>query len=302
MNRLLIVGSANVDYVMSFDYLPSEGQTLISKDYRIEHGGKGANQAVACARLKQDDTHIDFICHLGSDAMSTELRNSWLSDGINEEGITHSYGMATGSAMIFIGNAGENMIGITAGANATLTSSALEKHTDLLTRADWVLAQLEIPSSTVLKALKMAKQHGAKTILNPAPASAVINEIYPWVDIITPNAKEAEAITGIEVTDEESAAFAAQMLHALGPPIVIITLGKQGAYVSSVEFSGLVPAQPVKAVDTVTAGDTFNGALMVALSEGQPIVQAVTFANKASAITVTRYGAQRSIPYRYELD
>jgi ribokinase len=302
MSRLLILGSANVDHVMGFEYLPSTGQTLMSQDYRIEHGGKGANQAVATARLCKPSTRVDFICHLGSDTLAHDMCHNWKLDGIQTDGIKKLDNISTGTAMIFLGNNGENMIGVSPGANDKLTVQALLAHTNLLTQADWLLTQLEIPTATVIEALKQVKQQGGNTILNPAPAKNIGNDIYKWVDIITPNETEAEAMTGIEVFDEDSAAFAAQILHQHGPKTVIITLGERGAFVSSPDFNGLIAAPKVMALDTVAAGDTFNGALMVALSEGKAIFEAVTFANNAAAITVTQEGAQRSIPYRDAVD
>lgn len=302
MTRLLILGSANVDHVMKFDYLPESGQTLMSRDYRLEYGGKGANQAVTCARLSQPGTRVDFICHVGDDVAGQQLCNAWLSDGIYPDGVHQIVNTSTGNAMIFIDGNGENMIGVSPGANASLTPDVLLRHTPLIEVADWLLVQLETPVLSVLTALKLAKQLGTYTILNPAPARTISKEMFQLVDIITPNETEAEAITGIEVNNEVSAKLAAQFIHQLGPKTVIITLGKQGAYVSSDDFSGLIAGCEVDATDTVAAGDTFNGALMVALSEGCSIKAAVEFAHRAAAITVTRPGAQRSIPYRHELE
>lgn len=301
MTRLLILGSANIDHVMNFDFLPESGQTLMSRDYRLEYGGKGANQAVASARLAQPGTRVDFICHVGDDVAGQQLCNAWLSDGIHPDGVHQIAKTSTGNAMIFIDKNGENMIGVSPGANATLTPDALLRHQPLIEAADWLLVQLETPVLSVLNALKLAKYQGCSTILNPAPARTISKELFQLVDIITPNETEAEAITGIEVTDSASAKLAAQMMHQLGLKTVIITLGKQGAYVSSEEFCGLLPGCEVDAIDTVAAGDTFNGALMVALSEGYTIDAAVKFAHRAATIAVTRAGAQRSIPYRHEL-
>lgn len=302
MTRLLILGSANADHVMNLEYLPSAGQTLSSQNYRLEHGGKGANQAVAVARLRDPNTRVDFICHLGDDAIGESMADSWLSDGIQSDGIIKQSTYATGTAMIFVANNGENMIGISAGANASLTPKALEQHHQLIVDADYLLTQFENPVATIIAALALAKDHGVTTILNPAPATVVGKELFGLVDIITPNETEAETLTGIEVTDEESAKLAAQILHQLGPKTVIITLGQQGALLSCDRFSGIIPTVEVKTIDTVAAGDTFNGALMIALSEGKDMVSAVKFAHRASALTVTREGAQRSIPYRHEIN
>lgn len=301
MSQILVIGSANADHVMNFEYLPVPGQTLMSRTYRLEHGGKGANQAVACARLCQEDAEVTFICHLGQDSIGNEMRASWLKDGIKAEGITQVANMSTGTAMIFVADNGENAIGIAAGANAHLTPSELEKHYALFASAQFLLIQLETPAETVRNALQTAKQLGITTVLNPAPAATQELDYLKWVDIITPNETEAEALTGIEVTDEENAALAAQWLHQQGVTTVVITLGSKGAFISSAGFTGLIPALEVQAIDTVAAGDTFNGALVVGLSEGMSIAAAVGFANAASAITVTRKGAQRAIPYRHEV-
>ncbi|MEJ6519862.1 ribokinase [Shewanella bicestrii] len=301
MSHILVIGSANADHVMNFEYLPAPGQTLVSKSYRLEHGGKGANQAVACARLCQDDSRVDFICHLGQDSAGNEMRANWLKDGIKADGIMQVANMSTGTAMIFVADNGENSIGIAAGANAHLTPLELDKHYALFANAQFMLIQQETPMETVSHALQTAKRLGITTVLNPAPAVSSEQDYLKWVDIITPNETEAEALTGIEVNSEEDANLAAQLLHQQGVTTVVITLGSKGAFISSAGFTGLIPALEVQAIDTVAAGDTFNGALVVGLSEGMSIAAAVGFANAASAITVTRAGAQRAIPYRHEL-
>lgn len=301
MSQILVIGSANADHVMKFEYLPAAGQTLMSRDYRLELGGKGANQAVACARLAKSGTRTDFICHLGQDSIGDDMRQSWIKDGISTEGISQVAEQSTGTAMIFIGDNGENTIGVAAGANATLSPDDLENHYALFSRAQFLLIQLETPAATVEKALQMAKTFGVTTVLNPAPATALGHDVLKWVDVITPNETEAEALTGVEINHLDDAQMAAQLLHQQGVGIVVITLGSRGAYISSPGFTGLVPALEVQAIDTVAAGDTFNGALVVGLSEGMSIAAAVGFANAASAITVTRQGAQRAIPYRQEL-
>lgn len=171
MSHILVIGSANADHVMNFEYLPAPGQTLKSRSYRLEHGGKGANQAVACARLCLPDSRVDFICHVGQDGIGNEMRNSWLKDGIQADGITQVANMSTGTAMIFIAENGENTIGIAAGANAHLSPAELEKHYALFANAQYLLIQLETPTETVSNALQMAKRLGITTVLNPAPAA-----------------------------------------------------------------------------------------------------------------------------------
>lgn len=301
MSQILIIGSANADHVMHFEHLPTPGQTLMSRAYRLEHGGKGANQAVACARLSQPNSRINFICYLGQDSVGNEMRESWLKDGIKADGITQVPNTNTGTAMIFVADNGENSIGIASGANAHLTPDELEKHYAQFANAQFLLIQLESPIETVSNALQIAKKLGITTVLNPAPATSQNVDYLKWVDIITPNETEAEVLTGIRVNNEDNANLAAQLLHQQGIGTVVITLGNKGAFISSPSFTGLIPALTVQAIDTVAAGDTFNGALVVGLSEGMSIVAAVEFANAASAITVTREGAQRAIPYRQEL-
>lgn len=307
MTRLLVIGSANVDHVMTFEQLPKAGQTLMSDSYRIEHGGKGANQAVACARLKQPNTQVNFICALGQDAAADTMLQSWQQEGIGLEHIRQFSDASTGCAMIFVSAKGENSIGVAPGANACLTAAMIVQLAPLFAETDSLLIQLETPLESVRAALQQARLHQCHTILNPAPAAALDNELLALVDIITPNETEAEMLTGIEVTDAVTAAMAAQELHRRGIPIVIITLGCQGAFLSQQDqqgqqnFRGVVPAYPVTPVDTVAAGDTFNGALMVGLAEGMAITKAIDFANKAAAIAVTRHGAQRGIPRRSEL-
>lgn len=258
MSQILVIGSANADHVMKFEYLPAAGQTLMSRDYRLELGGKGANQAVACARLAKSGTRTNFICHLGQDSIGDDMRQSWIKDGISTEGISQIAEQSTGTAMIFIGDNGENTIGVAAGANATLSPDDLENHYALFANAQYLLAQLETPAATVAKALKMAKNLGVTTVLNPAPATALGHDVLKWVDVITPNETEAEALTGVEINHLDDALMAAQLLHQQGVGIVVITLGSRGAYISSPGFTGLVPALEVQAIDTVAAGRYFQ--------------------------------------------
>lgn len=314
MTALLVIGSANADHVMEFDHLPKPGQTLMSQSYRLELGGKGANQAIASARLKQQETQVTYIAALGQDAAADNMLATWSSEQINLSHIYRFTDASTGSAMIFVGGEGQNSIGVAPGANALLTSEMMVQKSDLFKEADYLLIQLETPIETVQQALQLARESQCTTILNPAPAAKLENKLLSLVDIITPNETEAEALTGIEVTDTYSAEQAAEVLHGIGINTVIITLGSQGAFLSQREpnllapelgmtslFSGIIPSYPVTAIDTVAAGDTFNGALMVALSEGKTITHAIDFANKASSIAVTRHGAQRGIPSREEL-
>ncbi|WP_299572871.1 ribokinase [uncultured Shewanella sp.] len=305
MNKLLVIGSANADHVLAFDSLPQAGETLLSRDYRLELGGKGANQAVAATRLKSSTQQVDFICALGDDGNGELMRKAWQKDELELSGCYGIAEQSTGTAMIFVSSSGENSIGVVAGANACLSPEHITEQQDKFAQASYLLIQLETPLDTVLAALKLAKEHDCTTILNPAPAANLPKALLSLVDIITPNETEAQALTDIKVTDTASAAKAAEQLHGYGINTVVITLGSQGAYLSVQTtkeiVSELIPAFAVTAIDTVAAGDTFNGGLMVALDEGCSIKEAVIFANKASAIAVTRHGAQRGIPYRAEV-
>ncbi|WP_350432052.1 ribokinase [Shewanella sp. H8] len=301
MSTLLVVGSANADHVLTFDELPQAGQTLISQQYRLELGGKGANQAVAAARLRDANQNIYFISALGDDSNAATMRKTWAADGIDLSGCYEITNQSTGTAVIFVNQHGENSIGVVPGANAYLSAQHIQQQQALFAQADYMLIQLETPIDSVQQALTLAKQSQCTTILNPAPAATLSNDLLCLIDIITPNETEALALTGIEVIDQQSASKAAEYLHKQGIDIVIITLGSKGAYLSEQGQGQIIPASLVSAIDTVAAGDTFNGALMVALDEGQNIKDAVEFANKASSIAVTRHGAQSSIPYRKEL-
>jgi ribokinase len=203
--------------------------------------------------------------------------------------------------VIFVNQQGENCIGVVPGANAYLSAQHLQQQQALFTQANFLLVQLDTSLYSVHHALTLAKQHHRTTILNPAPAAKLSSDLLCLIDIITPNETEAFALTGIDVIDRQSAAKAAESLHRQGINIVIITLGSKGAYVSEKGQGRIIPAPTVSAIDTVAAGDTFNGALMVALDEGKTLNEAVKFANKASSLAVTRHGAQSSIPYRNEL-
>ncbi|WP_298772660.1 ribokinase [uncultured Shewanella sp.] len=301
MTTLLIIGSSNIDHVMRVKQFPTAGQTCMTQNYQVQFGGKGANQAVASARLSAPSTKVHFISALGSDPIAKNMCTQWKKDGLNLEALTFIDNENTGSAMIFIDDDGENCIAVNAGANDKLLPEMLVKQEGLFTQADFLLLQLETPIDTVRQALLLAKQKQCQTILNPAPAKQLDASLLALVDIITPNETEAYELTGIKVTDDPSAQQAANALHHIGVKCVIITLGSQGAYVSEKGIGQLISTSPTKAIDTVAAGDTFNGALMVMLAEGLPLYDAVHFANRAAGITVTRHGAQAAIPNRNEL-
>ena len=230
------------------------------------------------------------------------MKQAFAQDGIAVHSVVEIADETTGIAMIQVADSGENSIVISAGANAALDEQIVAQFRDDITRADYLLMQLETPLSAVQKAAELAKAHDTFVILNPAPARPLSDEMLALVDMITPNETEAEILTGIAVTDEQSAAKAAQVFHQKGIHTVLITLGSKGVYVSQKETGkgNIVAGFRVQAVDTTAAGDTFNGALVTALAEGKTLDDAIRFAHAAAAISVTRKGAQPSIPYRQE--
>ncbi|WP_432467220.1 ribokinase [Agarivorans sp. Z349TD_8] len=298
MSKLVVLGSVNADHVLQVNSFPQPGETLQGSSYQVVAGGKGANQAVAAARLGAD---IAFIACIGDDAFGQQSRINFAKDGINTEAVMEISLCPTGIAMILVAATGENSIAISAEANAQLTPQRLAAHTSLIEQADTLLMQLESPIETVTAAAQLAKQHQTRVVLNPAPARALDDDLLALIDMITPNETEAEALTGIKVVNASSAAQAAQVLHLKGIPWVLITMGSQGAWVSHRGEGRLVAGYKVKALDTTAAGDTFNGALVTALLEQQPAESAIRFAHAAAALSVTKFGAQPSIPDRQQV-
>ena len=292
-------GSSNTDMVICTGHLPLPGETVIGGTFFMNPGGKGANQAVTVARL---GGRVSFICKTGSDIFGHQANQLF-----NEEGIDTSYVFSdtknpSGVALITVDTDAENCIVVAPGANAHLTPNDLKRSAEAVEAADIILLQLEIPMQTVEAAAMMAYRLGKKVVLNPAPASKLSAGLLETLYAITPNETEAEAISGIRITDERTAEEAARKIASMGVCNVIITLGAKGALVFDGAHCEIVPAYKTQAVDTTAAGDVFNGALVVALSEGRTLPEAVRFACKASAISVTRVGAQNSVPYRTEVD
>lgn len=299
--KILVVGSSNTDMVIQTDHLPVAGETILGGTFFMNPGGKGANQAVAIARL---GGKITFICKTGRDVFGHQSHQLFEDEGIDTSYILSDSKYPSGIAMITVDNKAENCITVAPGANMNLTPHDLAKAKNAIDEADIILLQLEIPMETVEYVAKVAKEQDKRVILNPAPAPAqplseeLLNSLY----LITPNETEAELISGQKVTDIETAIKAADLIKAKGVKNVIITMGSKGAFVSTDTVCELVPSYKVKAVDTTAAGDIFNGALVVALSEGRDWIEATRFACKTSAIAVTRVGAQSSAPYRNEVD
>lgn len=239
---------------------------------------------------------------MGADDIGERVRRQLASDRIDTQPIEAIADSTTGVALIFVNAEGENVIGINAGANAAVTPDYLARYQQKVIDADALLMQLESPLETVIAAARLAKQHQTQVILNPAPARELPDELLGMIDMITPNETEAQRLTGIAVDNDADAARAAQALHDKGIATVIITLGSRGVWLSENGNGKLVPGFKVQAVDTIAAGDTFNGALVTALLEGKVMADAVRFAHAAAAIAVTRPGAQPSVPWREEID
>ncbi len=299
MNKLVVFGSVNADHVLQVPTFPRPGETLHGRNYQVIPGGKGANQAVAAARLNAD---IGFIASVGDDPFGINIRESFKVDGINISGVKLQPNCPTGIAMIQVSESGENSICISAEANAKLTAEAIEPNLEQIRHAQYLLMQLETPLDGIIKAALVAKEAETKVILNPAPARELSDELLACVDIITPNETEAEVLTGITVTDDHSAQQAADALHRKGIDTVMITLGAKGVWLSRRSKGVIIPGFRVQATDTTAAGDTFNGAFVTGLLEEMPLESAIKFAHAAAAISVTRFGAQTSIPFRTEVD
>jgi ribokinase len=297
--KIIVIGSSNTDMVIRSQKMPRPGETVLGGDFMMNQGGKGANQAVAVAKLGGNTM---FIGKIGNDIFGKQTVEMLGKLGIDTTHVTIS-DRPSGVALINVDASGENSIAVASGANADLTPADIDAAENDIANAALIIMQLESPLETVEYAAKVAKKHGVTVILNPAPAPAqpLSASLLENVDIIIPNKTEAEIISGIEISDEESEQRAINAIHAMGIKTVIFTLGSKGALLCEDGTSQLIPTFKVKAIDTTAAGDTFCGAFCVAISEGRPIRDAILFANRAGSITVTRMGAQQSIPTRDEI-
>jgi ribokinase len=296
---IVVVGSSNTDMIIKLDRIPKPGETVIGGDFSTAAGGKGANQAVAAARA---GGKVTFVARVGDDAFGWPALEGLVADGIDTSHVLQDPNAPSGVALIFVDERGENSIAVASGANARLTPEDVLSARDAITSADVLVTQLETPLDAVHAAVNLAFEHGVRVVLNPAPAQPLREEVLRHVSVLTPNETEAELLTGIEVSNDTAALEAAQRLNALGVEAILITLGSRGAFVFDSDHAELVPGFEVEAVDTTAAGDVFNGALAVALAEGNPLTEAVRFANAAAALAVTRLGAQPSAPTREEIE
>ena len=298
MGKIVVVGSSNVDLTAIVKTLPRPGETIGGASLLQANGGKGANQAVAAARLGGE---VLFLTSVGDDNHGHMLESQFSSDGINVSKMKFVKDTPTGVALIFVDANGENCIAVAPGANNLLLPSDIDAAEEYIKDADYLLIQLEIPMETVQYAVDVAYRNNVKVVLNPAPMCMLSEDILSKIYLITPNETEAEKLTGVVVNNMENAMLAVSKLKSKGVKNVIITLGSQGSYMDFENVKEHIEATKVVAVDTTAAGDVYNGALVAALSEGQDPVQACKFASLASAISVTRKGAQTSVPYKSEV-
>lgn len=304
-NRITVVGSANVDLIMKMDRLPRVGESVTDADFRQMFGGKGANQAYAAARAGRTEppTDVTFVSCVGDDAYSAQVIENMRSIGANVDFTFVEPGVATGTALIMIGEQGRNYISVAPGANYRLRPEHVARAGAAIDAADLLVLQYEVPIDTGFAAAQRARARGIPVMLNLAPPRPISDEFLALLDYFVVNETEAAFVLGFDVDTDDNVKRAAAALLARGPRNVIITLGEKGAFVAGADGSSvLVPSLPVTAVDTTAAGDTFCGAFAVALLEGRSIHAAARFANAAAAITVTRLGAQAAVPSREEID
>lgn len=298
MPGIIVIGSSNTDMVIKTHKLPAPGETILGGTFLMNPGGKGANQAVAAARL---GGKVTFITKRGNDLFGNQAVGLLMREGIDTQYIIKDHDLPSGVALITVDSAGENIIVVAPGSNGNLLQEDIPESVFGSGNFDILLLQLEIPISTVEYSAVSAMKNNTRVILNPAPACQLPDNLLKHTWLMTPNETEAEIISGVKITDISSAERAAVIIRERGVKNVIITLGETGSYVNSDEYTGLIPGIKVTPVDTTAAGDVFNGAVAVGISEGMGLKEAVIFANKAASISVTRMGAQASVPYRNEI-
>ena len=296
---IIVIGSVNTDIVANASTLPSAGETVMGTDFFVSAGGKGGNQAVAAARL---GANVTIVGNLGTDAFGDQAIERLKKENINCKQVTRDSEQASGVALISVNQWGENQIVVVPGANATLSTEHVENAFSNITKGSIILLQLEIPLASVARAIELGIENNCRIILDPAPAQALSPSLLENVFLLTPNETEAEILSGIKVTGENSAKEAASALLELGVDNLAITLGSGGVLVASRNEHRLIPAIDVEAIDTTAAGDCFNGSLASELAKGNELSQSIEFACRVASISVTRVGAQDAMPFSHEVN
>jgi len=290
---VVVIGSSNMDLVIKTGRIPRPGETILGGEFAMVAGGKGANQAVAAARLGAETW---FVARVGEDIFGQKMLQNFGAEGIRADYVVRDPQAASGVATITVDQAGENSIVVAPGANLRLSPADVEAAGEVIAKADSVLLQLEIPLETVQKAVDLASGSGTRVILDPAPARPLPESILFKVDLLTPNETEAELLTGVAGDSEEAARKQASALRKLGVKAVLVTRGRQGSLLADDSGVKLFPTTVVQSVDSTAAGDCFNGALAARLAAGASLEDSIAFASKAAAISTTRLGAQDSLP------
>ncbi|MFH1885034.1 MAG: ribokinase [Planctomycetota bacterium] len=294
-SKIVVVGSSNMDLVVKSPRIPAVGETILGEDFITTPGGKGANQAVAAAKLGAE---VYFIAKLGDDVFAEQSLNNFKKEGVNTKYVIQTKEAPSGVALITVDDAGNNVIVVAPGADQMLSPEDVKRAESDITSSGALVAQLEVPLETVEFAAQLANNCGVPFILDPAPAQELRPELLKMVDVLTPNETEAQILTGIEVTNEDSARTAAKKLLEYGVKSVILTMGAKGFLLANDDRMESVPAVKVDAVDATAAGDAFTGSLAVGLAQGKTLADAALFANQVAALSVTKMGAQSSMPTR----
>jgi ribokinase len=298
-NHITVVGSVNIDLVFRTPRLPAVGETMHGHDFQQIRGGKGANQAVAAARL---GAPVKFVGAVGDDGFGEDARRGLSADGIDLSNLVTVANCATGVAGILVQDSGDNSIVLAAGANGRVDVAQIESAADVIGSARIVLAQLETPLASVTRALQIARAAKVEVVMNPAPAQPLSDEVLQLVDYLVVNETEASQLSGTSVVDAASGKLAAQQLLARGVRVVLLTMGEHGVLIAQASGMEAIPAQKVEVVDTTAAGDTFVGAFAVGILSGLSVIEASRQATYAAALTVTKFGAQTSIPTKAEVE
>ena len=297
--HVVVVGSLNMDLVVRAPRIPAPGETLLGGEFHTVPGGKGANQAVAAARL---GARVSMVGRLGADDFATQLLANLEADGIDHSAVIQDASTTTGVALIVVADDGQNSIVVASGANMQVTPGDVDAAAETIAAADVLLLQLEVPLDAVQRAAEIAHEHGVPVVLNPAPARDLPAGLLARVDVLIPNESETALLTGLPVDSETELEAAARALLDRGISTAILTLGARGAMLATGSEVEIIPTFKVQPVDTTAAGDAFVAGFSVALAEGKPVAEAVRWGNAAGALAATRLGAQTSLPRRAELE